>query len=211
MWYSITKNEECDKLEKNIVEMVKQYEQMAHMLEQFKIEECFDDTIPEYIQTALLRLYYAKALEQKLNQCETFLNEDTDEETVNYVTDAAQAIDDVTDNAFSEVDEYAAHEPKFAGMMELVSVSSGEGSLADNLYKLFKCEGIIRMAYKCAMKFPLYGIQESSIQQLDMNNDMATAPEDMIMRKMGIEIYELIEIRKSLIEDIGQVLGGKLL
>ncbi|MDD5017247.1 MAG: hypothetical protein PHO15_03995 [Eubacteriales bacterium] len=202
-----------------IIETAGKYKEMADMIGVSVAEESFDDTVPQYIQNALLRLYYAIALEEKTEELQAAFSEETDEETVTAVMNASETVEAVSNAAFSEVDEYSRQDREFSAMIEAVSVNSAADGMNGLLYKLYKCEGIIRMAYRCAAKFPIYGIKGGiTARHCDMlfgndrpdnENDPSMPPEDYITEKLGIDIFGLFEIRQRLLEMIRETMKGK--
>ena len=189
-------------MEQRIVNTANLYRQKAIRLLEFEADGSMDEHLPAYVQSAFIKLYFAKELETELEKCEEFLSEETEEEVFGAVSDAAEAIDSLAEEAFSVIDEYGKETIEFAKLIEELSASSDADNLIDNFYKLYKCEGIIRMAYRCAKKFPIYGIARSWEQQGNSESDVALTPEDAIMSQMGIDINELLKIRQDIVESI---------
>ncbi|MGI5849756.1 MAG: hypothetical protein ACOX8Q_06805 [Christensenellales bacterium] len=195
-------------MEQRIIDSANKYKELALMLKDFTLEQAIDDTLPQEVQAALLKLYYAKTLEIQLEKCETFLNEDTDGETVNAVADAAEVIDGAADAAFFVVEGYTAENKAFEKMIDNISVDSGVKGVTGHLLKLYKCEDIISTAYRCAAKTPLF-CYRGSRHGLEMDIDTAAAPEDFIIQQLGIDIYKLFEIRQHLLDEIGKMIERK--
>jgi hypothetical protein len=194
-------------MEQKIVDNANKYKRLATELAGMEVDRSMDDDIPEDVQAALLRLYYAKALEIEIEKCEDLLDEDTDEETVNAVTEAASAIDAASESAFGDVESYALKDAAFAQRVEEMTVSTETNGLLGSLIKLYKCEGIIRYAYRCSMKFPLYGTPTGQLG-LPQETDSATDAEEEIMKTLGVNIYELLELRERLVKEITSLVGN---
>ena len=200
-------------MEQRLLETVHQYIETANMLENLEVTESFDDSVPHQVQEALLKLYYASALEGKLEKCQELLTEETDQKTVDAIEEAAQAIDKAANDAFEIVDQYAEDEHAFAKMIESISLSSKDDSLSGQLFKLYKCEGIIRMVYRAAARVPILGIPGSRIDgQIDVlriDDVLVTTPEEYIVQNLDIDIYGLLEARRQLADRIKEILGGE--
>jgi hypothetical protein len=194
-------------MEQKIVDNANKYKRLATELAGMEVDRSMDDDIPEDVQAALLRLYYAKALEIEIEKCEDLLDEDTDEETVNAVTEAASAIDAASESAFGDVESYALKDAAFAQRVEEMTVSTETNGLLGSLIKLYKCEGIIRYAYRCSMKFPLYGTPTGQLG-LPQETDSTTDAEEEIMKTLGVNIYELLELRERLVKEITSLVGN---
>ncbi len=194
-------------MEQKIVDNANKYKRLATELAGMEVDRSMDDDIPEDVQAALLRLYYAKALEIEIEKCEDLLDEDTDEETVSAVTEAASAIDAASESAFGDVESYALKDAAFAQRVEEMTVSTETNGLLGSLIKLYKCEGIIRYAYRCSMKFPLYGTPTGQLG-LPQETDSATDAEEEIMKTLGVNIYELLELRERLVKEITSLVGN---
>jgi hypothetical protein len=194
-------------MEQKIVDNANKYKRLATELAGMEVDRSMDDDIPEDVQAALLRLYYAKALEIEIEKCEDLLDEDTDEETVNAVTEAASAIDAASESAFGDVESYALKDAAFAQRVEEMTVNTETNGLLGSLIKLYKCEGIIRHAYRCSMKFPLYGTPTGQLGLLQ-ETDSATDAEEEIMKTLGVNIYELLELRERLVKEITSLVGN---
>jgi len=194
-------------MEQKIVDNANKYKRLATELAGMEVDRSMDDDIPGDVQAALLRLYYAKALEVEIEKCEDLLDEDTDEETVSAVTEAASAIDAASESAFGDVESYALKDAAFAQRVEEMTVSTETNGLLGSLIKLYKCEGIIRHAYRCSMKFPLYGTPTGQLG-LPQETDSATDAEEEIMKTLGVNIYELLELRERLVKEITSLVGN---
>jgi hypothetical protein len=191
-------------MEQKIVETANKYKELAMMLEDFAIDQPLDGGTPEEVQAALLKLYYAKAFEAEIEKCEDLLGEDTDDETVNAVAEAAEKIDAASESAFYDIEAYSRQDRAFEKTIEGISESSVTDGIRGLLYKLYKCEGIIRMAERCSKRFPLYGIRGMyRIQQDDEVMDL----QQSIEQRVGIDICGLLEVRQRLVEEIGAVIG----
>lgn len=192
-------------MEQRIIDSAKQFRDKAQKLEDFRIDIDGGKNTPEHVMSALIRLYLAKELELGLDKCQEFLSEDTQPQVFDAIEQAAGAIEKAADMMFEIIDLHSNENPEFAQMIDGLSVSSGENKLEELLFKLYKCEGIIRMAYRCAKKFPIYGVTMSWERQGNIGNAADANPEDAIMRQMGVDINELLQIRLGLIEKIGEL------
>ena len=146
-------------MEETVFETANKIKDLADAIKESVIEESFDDSVPGYVQDALLRLYYAIGLDGRLEKLQASLSEDTDEETVEAMMDAANAVEKASNAAYYEVEEYAGEDKEFREMIDGVTLNSEANTLTDLLYKLYKCESIIHMAYQCSMRHDLYGIK----------------------------------------------------
>ncbi len=192
-------------MEQSIKETAQKYSRLAKMLESLEAGEPLCEDVPEDVQAALIRLYYSKAFEAEIEKCEDLLEEETDEDTVDAVIEAAGAVEAASEAAFCEIEAYLRRDRAFEKTIENLSASSGAQGLKDLLYKLYKCEGIIRMAQRCSMKFPLYGApQNSSRVQQDFE---VMDQQQSIEKNVGIDICGLIELREALVAKIGLSLG----
>ena len=194
-------------LEQKIVDNANKYKRLAGELAGMEIDKSMDEDIPEYVQAALLRLYYAKTLEIEIEKYEDLLDEETDAATISAVSEAAGAIDAASESAFGDVENYSLKDRAFAQRAEAITVSTETEGLLGSLIKLYKCEGIIRNAYKCSMEFPLYG-SPSSLLGLPQDPNSAMDVEEEIIKRLGVNIYELLELRERLVKDIASFLGA---
>lgn len=196
-------------MDRRIIKTANKYKELALMLESFELDKQIDEGAPEEAQTALIKLYYSKVFDAEIEKCEDLLEEDTDEETVNAVEEAADAIETVYESAFSVVEECYFHDRELAQRIDDITANTETGDLFLKLIKLYKCEGIIRNAYRYPKKDAyahtrlqgLYGTQEEQ-------DDVPMNAEEKIKQKLGIDIYELIEIRQRLIDEIGSIIKG---
>lgn len=195
-------------MEQKIIETANKYKDMANMIEESAVEASFDNSVPGYIGDALIRLYYAKSLEQKLDKCQDFLDEDTEEQAFEAVMDADKAIIAAADAAFNMIEDYCGEDKDFSKMIDNISFNAEEERTEQLLYQLYKCEGIMRMAYRTAKRYPIYGGSGTSWEKLQGIDDTIEEPEDMIMRDTGIDIYKLQEVCQSLVELIGKKTGN---
>jgi len=177
-------------VDERIVETARKYRQLAQDIMTFDIQERLDGALPTDVQTSLLRLYYAKRLEVRLEKCEALLTDETDQSVFDALSEAAQTIDDASLVAMADIDEYSKEDRDFARMMDQLSVNSmGEG-LIDQLLKLYKCESIIKMTYDYASA-----------------HAYSSTPEEYIEKRMDIDIDALLELRQSLLDGISKALG----
>jgi hypothetical protein len=204
----LKQTKERDNMEQKITDTANKYEELARMLENFELEQPIDGEAPEEVQTALLKLYYAKALEEEVEKCEGLLEEDSDEETVNAVTEAAYTIGRASESAFDEVEEFCLMDKEFAERIDGITAGTETESVFIKLIKLYKCESIIKEARSCSMKFPLYGSPAYSNFRSE-EDAVVTDAQQEITQKLGIDIYALFELRKSLIKEIGSIIERK--
>ena len=174
-----------------ILETAEKYRQLAQDISVFEADKSFDNSLPMQMQTALLRLYYAKSLEARLDKCEALLTEETEQETVDVLTQAAQTVDDAAASAMGQIEDYGRQDAAFARMLDVLSMgTTGEG-LKDLLCKLYKCENIIAMAYSYASA-----------------HSYTTTPEEYMKTRMDIDIEALFEQRETLLDSIARVLDA---
>jgi hypothetical protein len=195
-------------MDQKIIDNANKYKSLAGELRDMKTEQSFDDGIPEDVQAALIRLYYAKAFEIEIEKCEDLLDEDTDMETVNAVTEAADAIEAASKSAFGAVEAYVLKDDEFAKRIEGITLSTETEGIFGVLIKLYKCEEIIRNAYKSSMKFPLYGSLAYSQWHKEEDAVVMDAEEE-IKQKLGVDIYELLEVRQNLVREISGAIERK--
>ena len=195
---------EGEQMEKQITDTADQYMKLALMLKKTAIEESMDDNAPDYISGALLRLYFVKSLEAKMTKCQEMLSEDTDEQTVDAVLNAAQTVEETADLVFEAIEKYSGAHKSFYEKIENTVLASDEESLDTLLCKLYKCEGIIRLAYRCAKRYPIYDMRGSILGETSDTEAFAD-PEDMISGDMDVDIYALLEIRDRLVASIGKI------
>lgn len=195
-------------MDQRITDNANKYKDLAVQLAGMNIEQSIEDDIPQNVQAALLRLYHAKAFEVEIEKCEDLLDEDTDAETVGAVTEASGAIDEAADSAFRAVEDYISKDDEFAERVEGITVSTETEGLLGSLLKLYKCEEIIRNAYKCSMEFPLYGVP-TSLTGMPQESGVAIDAEEEIRKRLGVDIYELLELRQNLVKEIADSIEGK--
>ena len=212
-------------MSESLIETAEKYRELAHMIMECAVEESFDTDVPDYVQNALLRLYYAISLQKKIEVLRDGFSEETPLEAVEAVEDAADAADKASVAAFDEVEDYTGQDKNFNIMIESLSVNSAQDNLSGLLYKLYKCEKIIRMAYRLAGSFSIYGSASRSVafapteipSENDHDNDLnglrdtepMMMPEDYITEKLDIDIRGLLGIRARLMENIHNSLEGQ--
>ena len=189
-------------METDIINQAGRYAELARMLLESDKEARQDEGMPANIHDALMRLYYAKKLEANMEACQALLTEDTEEESVAAVEEAAQAVREASDAAFDLVESYSAADGEFTAKIESLKLDSAEEELDDLLYKLYKCEGIIRMAYRCATRYPTYGIPDSILGG-EPDTEPVADPEEYISDDMEVDIFALLDARDALISKIG--------
>jgi hypothetical protein len=153
------------------------------------------------IQEALLRLYYAGKLEEDMEQCQALLTEDTGTAAVDMAEEAAQAVRAASDAVFDLIESHSASDEGFAAKIEELKLEGAEEGLYDLLCKLYKCEGIIRMAYRCAKWYPTYGLPDTLLGG-EPGKPLGIDPEGFIAQDMGIDIMALLDTRAALLKKI---------
>lgn len=193
-------------MENDVIEAANRCIEMAGELKETDFEDVFTTDMPQHVQSAMLKLYYALRLETKLEPYREQLTEESDEQTVNAVYDAGNAIQTLVEASYETIDGY--REVDFKEKIEQTTIGSEGGSLYDLLCKLYKCQGLIHKAYQCAAVYPLYGLQE---MEEDPRNDTGVIPdlEDFVLEKTDVDICALLEIREKLEEEIGKALDEK--
>ena len=187
-------------------------QETADMLQKAAIEAGYDEGAPGYLRDMLLRLYYAIRLEEKIGICADALTEETDSETVDTVLSASSAVDKASDLMFEQVESYTVGDDNFAAEIDTLALSDKADGMMDLLKKLYKCEGIIRMAYRCCARYPIYGVHTIDDADVRDNEDIATEsvelPENDIAQKMGVDIDNLYIVRQKLMGVIEAGLPG---
>lgn len=182
----------------DIINTVDEYKRLALMIETTAKVEDIEENVN--IEDALLRLFYIKSLERKLGDCQEQLTEETDEDTFNAVLEASETIQQVTNNVFEQIEQYAANDRKFEIEIENTTVDTNAKDKSSLLYQLYKCEGIIRMAQRTAARFPIYGASSGRWEHLEgIENDGGKSPEQRVYEDLGIDVYELEDIREKLV------------
>ncbi len=177
-------------MDERIVETARKYRQLAQDIMTFTAQERLDSHFPLDLQTSLLRLYYAKRLDARLEKCEALLTDESDQSVFDALTDAAEAIDAATLAALDDIEQYGKDDYDFARMIDQLSVSSVAEGLIDQLCKLYKCESIIKMTFDYASA-----------------HSYSSTPEEYIEKHMDIDMEALLELRQSLLDDISKALG----
>ena len=194
-------------MEEKLLETLNGYHDAARELSMTAVSESFDNEIADEVQSALVRMVAAMSLDEQLEKCETFLSEESSEEITGAYFEAQEEISRVLDDAFASVDAYAINSPELEERIEALSVNTESQGLADDLLKLYKCEGIIRMAYRSAQKYSVYGAPDQLIRMEEDEAVVMTDQEKYLMDKLGVDIYALQEIRARLINDAQQKMG----
>lgn len=181
-----------------IINTVGEYKRLALMIETTAKVEDIEENIN--IEDALLRLFYIKSIERKLGDCQEQLTEETDEETFNAVLEASETIQQVSNKVFEQIEQYAADDRKFEIEIENTTVDTNAKDKLNLLYQLYKCEGILRMAQRAAARFPIYGASSGRWEHLEgIENDGGKSPEQRVYEDLGIDVYELENIREKLV------------
>jgi hypothetical protein len=190
-------------MEENIIDQAGLYASRAQRL--LEDGALLDGDAPGYVREALLGLYFAVRLAADMEACQALLTQDTDEETVDAVQEAAQTVQEAAEAAFDRVEQHSAADGDFAAKIDGLALDSAEDGLDDLLCKLYKCEGIIRLAYRCATRYPMYGMPGSMLGGMP---DTAPAdPEDFIAGDMDVDIMALLDARDALLSRIGPLAG----
>ena len=192
--------------EERIIETANQYRELATMLTATAEDARLDSEEPGYIRDALLRLFYVIRLEDKMEKCQELLTEDSGEATVEAVIEAAQAVQEASNRLFGYVEDYSASDREFERKIEKLTLGSPEEGLDDLLSKLYKCEGIIRLAYRCAKRFPMYGLQ-GSVFGGAADTEPITDTEEFISGDMDVDVLALLDARDKLIAAIEPLAG----
>lgn len=191
-------------MEEKLLETLKGYCNAARELSLTEAVENFDDEIPDEVQWALVRMAAAVSLAEQLEKSEAFLSEESPEEITEAYFEAQEEISHVLDDSFASVDSFIADSPELQERVENLSVSMESQGLADDLLKLYKCEGIIRMAYRSAQKYTIYGAPDRLIRMEENEEEVVTDQEVYLKNKLGVDINALLEIREKLIADAQQ-------
>ncbi len=194
-------------MEEKLLETLNGYRDAARELSRTEVLENFDDEIPEEVQSALIRMAAAMSLDEQFEKCEAFLSEESPEDITEAYFEAQEEIGRVLDDAYSSVDAYAASSPDVERRIEALSVNTESQGLSDDLLKLYKCEGIIRMAYRSTQKYSLYGAPDQIIRMEMGEEETVTDQEKYLMDKMGVDICALLEVRAKLISDVQRKIG----
>lgn len=176
-------------MDDKIIQAAETYKRMALSLAELDVEGSLGAPIAPEAETALIALYYAKALEARIEKCEELLTEETGEAAVEALVDAAAAVETTAADARMQIERYVREDRDFETELEQVSVNSETGGLYTELLKLYKCEDIIAAAYRFASA-----------------HSYVSAPEDFIARHMDIDIKALLDIRRALLGRIGKTL-----
>lgn len=195
-----------------IIKAANEYAEMAETISISAEEAAFDVAADGYIDDALLRLYYLKALENKLGGLQAQLDEQTDADTFEATMTAEEAINKATDVVFGAVEAYAGDNDKFRKRVEKTTVNTASEDRFNLLCQLYRCEGILRMAYVASRHVPVYGAGHRMLEHLDGIEDYKPeAPEDTVYQDTGIDLYALHEVRKKLLEAIGNTMKNDAL
>ena len=193
---------------KKISDTAEKYKKMADMLEESATEANHDGIGPGYADDALLRLFYVKSLEQKIEELQEQLTEETDTDTFETVYAASDAVKNVSDIVFEHLEEYASQDRKFEIIIDDTSVDLESRDKKDLLNQLYKCEGIIRMAQKTASRYTIYGNSSGGWEHLGgIDTEVDYTAEDKIYDDLGINIYELLDVRKKLVSTIEKIVN----
>ena len=178
------------RMDDRILETANKYLKLAQDVMTFEAAEPIDGDLPIDVQTALLRLYYAKKLEVRLQKCEALLTDETAQDAVDALSAAMQAVDDATFAAMDGIEDYKRDESDFARMMDTLSMSTPAERVEGQLLKLYKCESIIKETFEYA----------------SAHSYMLT-PEEYIAQRMDVDMDALTELRQSLLDEISKTMG----
>ncbi len=192
----------------NLLETLNKYRDAARELkEETPTAELVND-IPEEVRPAFLRMAAAMSLNEQLSLCEDFLSEDTPEEVAEAYYEAQEEITRAADDAFGEIEKFSSYSEEFQNRVEMLSANSESSGLADDLLKLYKCEGIIRMAYDSMQKVPIIGTPGFTMVRFEeQDKESTTDPEQYLLDKTGVDVYALMEVRSKLVADIQREMG----
>jgi hypothetical protein len=177
-------------MDEKILEAARKYLGLAQDIMTFEATEPFDGGLPLDVQTALLRLYYAKKVDIRIQKCEALLTDETEQTSVDALSAAAEAVDDATLAAIGYIEEYMRDDRDFARMLDKLSMSTDSQGIEGQLCKLYKCESIIKETFEYASAHS-YGL----------------TPEEYISERMDVDMDALMELRQSLLDDISKALG----
>ena len=190
-------------MDKTIVDTVNEYKKIAQMLELTNTEAVIDGFGPDFIEGALLRLFYIKSLELKLDASQAGLNEESDMDTFDAVREAEQAIEKVSEMTFEQIESYAVGDKKFEVLVDNTSVNLDTDDTQDLLRQLYKCEGIIQMAHRTAQRHNIYGSTSASWEHLEgLDTEAGKSSEQMIFEDLGIDMHELLDVREKLVNKL---------
>ncbi len=201
-------------MDQKMMEIARQCQKTAGMLQEAANEAGYDEGAPGLLRDTLLRLYYAIRLEEKVGECEDTLTEETDGDTVEVVLAASAAVDAASARMFAQVESYASGDDDFTAEIDAMALSDKADGLLDLLKKLYKCEGIIRMAYRCCARYPIYNARSIDDARFRGEEGALTSaqpgesPEEYITQRMGVDIGSLYTIRQKLMELIETDLPG---
>jgi len=195
-------------MEEKLLETLQGYRDAARKLKNEVRTAELGNEIPAEVQLALLRFAAAMSLNERLSLCEEFLSEETPDEVAEAFYEAQEEIARAIDSAFHEVDSYASYTEEFQQQIDMLSADSESSGLLDDLLKLYKCEGIIRMAYESAQKYAVIGTPAYTMMRFEGQDEgAATGPEQYLLDKAGVDVYALMEIRGKLVDDVRRALG----
>ena len=190
-------------MEKDLFETLTGYRDAALKLKDAYSTAVLGSDIPDEIRPALLRMGAAISLNEKLDRCEAFLSEETPEEVTEAFYAAQEEITRATDDAYREVEKYASYSEEFQQQVETLSASSESTGLTVDLLKLYKCEGIIRMAYDSMQKYPVIGTPGfATLRFEEQDNEATTDPEQYLHDQTGVDVYALLEVRSKLVANV---------
>ena len=190
-------------MEKDLLETLNGYRDVARELKEAYPTAALGSDIPEEAGPALLRMAAAMSLNEQLDLCEAFLSEETPEEVAEAFYEAQEEITRAIDDAFLEIEKYASYSEEFQQQVEALSANSESTGLTDDLLKLYKCEGIIRMAYESMQKYPVIGTPGFMMMRFEeQDNEATTDPEQYLLDKTGVDVYALLEVRSKLVANV---------
>ncbi|MBT3320009.1 MAG: hypothetical protein HN389_09635 [Clostridia bacterium] len=192
-----------------IIDTANEYKKVAQMLETSAIEAGSEEIRQGFIEDALLRLFYAKSLELKLDKVQEQLDEQSDMDTFDAVNKAEEAIEKVSEMSFEQIESYAGDDKKFEIEVDSTSVDLDSQDKENLLRQLYKCEGIIRMAHRTAQRHSIYGNTSAAWEHLEgLDTEGGKSPEQMIFEDLGIDMYELLGVREKLVDKIEGMVAG---
>ena len=177
-------------MDDRILEAANKYLELAQNIMTLEAAERMDGDLPTDVQSALLRLYYAKKLEVRLQKCEALVTDETEQDAFDALSAAMQAVDDATFAAMDYIEEYKRDDSDFARMMDSLSMSTQTDRIEGELLKLYKCESIIRETFEFASA-----------------HAYMMTPEDYIAQRMDVNMDALTDLRQSLLDELSKAMG----
>lgn len=177
-------------MDDRMLQTSQKYLQLALAIGSSEPAERMDGDLPTDVQTALLRLYEAAELGERIEKCEALLTDETQQCAVDALIEAARATDGAAALAMENIAEYARDDRGFERMLDALSASTEERGLEEKLLKLYKCESIIRQTYEYASA-----------------HSYTLTPEEYIAKRMDVDMDALTALKRALLADISAAMG----